>query len=89
MQGQMRHSKIETTMNIYVQHVPESQRRALEQMTAMVEERVTKAAHEPKPEKQSGKSEAVKAAPVKWWTSFGSTTVASGASAASAGRIGT
>lgn len=43
VQGQMRHSKIETTMNVYAQIVPESQRRAVAKMTAMVTERVERA----------------------------------------------
>jgi hypothetical protein len=34
MQGQMRHSRISTTMDIYAQIVPTSQRRALQQLTA-------------------------------------------------------
>lgn len=37
VQGQMRHSRISTTMDIYVQHVPESQRRAVGLMAAMVD----------------------------------------------------
>ena len=32
VQGQMRHSRISTTMEIYAQFVPEGQRRAVEQM---------------------------------------------------------
>jgi integrase len=36
VQAQMRHSDIETTMNIYVQPVPESQRRSVARMAAMV-----------------------------------------------------
>src|SRR5579862_2355554 len=39
VQGQMRHSRISTTMDIYAQFVPESQRRALAKMSAMVEAR--------------------------------------------------
>jgi integrase len=39
VQGQMRHSRISTTMDIYAQFVPESQRRAVEKLTAMVTER--------------------------------------------------
>ncbi len=35
VQGQMRHSRITTTMDIYAQFVPESQRRAISKMTAM------------------------------------------------------
>ncbi len=42
VQGQMRHSRISTTMDIYAQFVPESQRRALAKMSAMVESRTSK-----------------------------------------------
>jgi integrase len=42
VQGQMRHSRISTTMDIYAQFVPESQRRALAKMSAMVEARKSK-----------------------------------------------
>ncbi len=42
VQGQMRHSRIATTMDIYAQFVPESQRRALAKMSAMVEARRAK-----------------------------------------------
>jgi len=42
VQGQMRHSRISTTMDIYAQFVPESQRRALATMSAMVESRTSK-----------------------------------------------
>jgi integrase len=38
-QGQMRHSRISTTMDIYAQFVPESQRCAIDKMIAMVDER--------------------------------------------------
>jgi integrase len=34
VQGQMRHSRISTTMDIYAQIIPASQRRALQQLTA-------------------------------------------------------
>lgn len=44
VQGQMRHSRIATTMDIYVQFVPESQRRAVTKMTHMVAERRAKIA---------------------------------------------
>jgi integrase len=44
VQAQMRHSRISTTMEIYVQFVPESQQRAVARMTEMVNERVTKMA---------------------------------------------
>jgi hypothetical protein len=37
----MRHSRIATTMDIYAQFVPESQRRAVDKLMAMVEERRT------------------------------------------------
>ena len=39
VQGQMRHSRISTTMDIYAQHVPEAQRRAVDRMMSMVHER--------------------------------------------------
>jgi integrase len=39
VQFQMRHSRISTTMDIYAQHVPESQRRAVAKMMDMVEPR--------------------------------------------------
>ena len=39
VQGQMRHSRITTTMDIYAQYVPESQRRAVEKMMDMVASR--------------------------------------------------
>jgi len=42
VQGQMRHSRISTTMDIYAQFVPESQRRALAKVSAMVEARTSK-----------------------------------------------
>jgi ATP-dependent helicase/nuclease subunit A len=42
VQGQMRHARISTTMDIYAQFVPESQRRALAKMSAMVESRTSK-----------------------------------------------
>jgi hypothetical protein len=35
----MRHSRISTTMDIYAQHVPESQRRAVDKMMEMVTHR--------------------------------------------------
>jgi integrase len=41
VQGQMRHSRIATTMDIYCQHVPDSQRRAVAKMMDMVESRRT------------------------------------------------
>ena len=39
VQGQMRHSRIATTMDVYAQHVPDSQRRAVAKMMDMVESR--------------------------------------------------
>jgi integrase len=39
VQGQMRHSRMATTMDIYAQFVPESQRRGVEKMMAMVARR--------------------------------------------------
>jgi integrase len=39
VQGQMRHSRISTTMDIYAQHVPSSQRVAVAKMMDMVESR--------------------------------------------------
>src|SRR5437763_6174353 len=39
VQGQMRHARISTTMDIYAQYVPESQRRAIERTMTMVETR--------------------------------------------------
>jgi site-specific recombinase XerD len=39
VQGLMRHSRISTTMDIYAQFVPESQRRALALMDEMIERR--------------------------------------------------
>jgi integrase len=39
VQGQMRHSRMSTTMEIYAQHVPESQHRAIAKMMEMVESR--------------------------------------------------
>jgi ATP-dependent helicase/nuclease subunit A len=44
VQGQMRHARIGTTMDIYAQFVPESQRRAINKMMSMVEERRAKQA---------------------------------------------
>ena len=40
VQGQMRHSRIATTMDIYAQFVPESQQRAINKMSAMVQQRL-------------------------------------------------
>jgi hypothetical protein len=43
VQAQMRHSRIQTTLDIYAQFVPESQRRAIEQTSRMVAERIANA----------------------------------------------
>lgn len=43
VQGQMRHSRIQTTLDIYAQFVPDSQRRAIEQTSKMVAERIANA----------------------------------------------
>jgi integrase len=43
VQGQMRHSRIQTTLDIYAQFVPESQRRAIEQTSKMAAERIANA----------------------------------------------
>jgi len=43
VQGQMRHSRISTTLDIYAQFVPDSQRRAVGQMMDMVTGRMAKA----------------------------------------------
>lgn len=43
VQGQMRHSRIQTTLDIYAQFVPESQRRAVEQTSKMATERIAHA----------------------------------------------
>jgi len=40
VQGQMRHSRIATKMDIYAQFVPESQQRAISKMSAMVQQRL-------------------------------------------------
>jgi integrase len=40
VQGQMRHSRIQTTLDIYAQFVPESQRRAIEKTSAMIQDRI-------------------------------------------------
>ena len=47
VQGQMRHSRIATTMDIYAQHVPESQGRAVAKMMDMVMSRTAKIPHIP------------------------------------------
>jgi hypothetical protein len=41
VQGQMRHSRIQTTLDIYAQFGPDSQRRAIEKTSAMIQERIT------------------------------------------------
>jgi integrase len=43
VQGQMRHSRISTTMDIYAQIVPEAQRRALKKLSAFVKKSVPNA----------------------------------------------
>ena len=43
VQGQMRHSRIQTTLDIYAQFVPESQRRAIEATSKTVSERIANA----------------------------------------------
>lgn len=40
VQGQMRHSKIQTTLDVYAQFVPESARRAIEQTRLMADTRI-------------------------------------------------
>jgi site-specific recombinase XerD len=40
VQGQMRHSRISTTMDIYAQLVPEGQQQAVKQLRAFVERSV-------------------------------------------------
>ena len=42
VQGQMRHLRIATTMDIYAQFVPESQRRAVAKMMDMIDNRLVK-----------------------------------------------
>ena len=43
VQGLMRHSHVQTTLDIYAQFVPESQRRAIERTGAMIQERIAAA----------------------------------------------
>jgi len=43
VQGQMRHAQIQTTLNVYAQFVPESQRRAIEQTSKMAADRIATA----------------------------------------------
>jgi len=43
VQGQMRHSRIQTTLDIYAQFVPASQRRAIEQTSQMITSRIAAA----------------------------------------------
>jgi integrase len=43
VQGQMRHSRVQTTLDIYAQFVPESQRRASELTRQMAEDRIAAA----------------------------------------------
>jgi site-specific recombinase XerD len=47
VQGQMRHSRISTTMEIYAQFVPEGQRRPVEQMTEYARKSVVDAGTKP------------------------------------------
>lgn len=47
VQGQMRHSRISTTMEIYAQFVPEGQRRAVEQMNEYARRSITKSGTNP------------------------------------------
>jgi site-specific recombinase XerD len=47
VQGQMRHSRIATTMDIYAQFVPEGQRRAVAQMSEYVRKSATDAGTKP------------------------------------------
>ncbi|HZQ96543.1 MAG TPA: tyrosine-type recombinase/integrase [Candidatus Sulfotelmatobacter sp.] len=47
VQGQMRHSRIATTLEIYAQFVPEGQRRAVEQMTEYARKSILEAGTEP------------------------------------------
>ena len=66
VQGQMRHSNIETTMDIYAQFVPETQRKAVDQMAAMVIARVAK----------SQKAEQPQSTGLQGWSAWTSTTTA-------------
>jgi integrase len=43
VQGNMRHSRIQTTLDIYAQFVPASQRKAIEQTSKMVSNRIAAA----------------------------------------------
>ena len=43
VQGQMRHSRIQTTLDIYAQFVPESQHRAVEKTSQMIAARIATA----------------------------------------------
>ena len=43
VQGNMRHSRIQTTLDIYAQFVPASQRKAIEQTNKMVPDRIAAA----------------------------------------------
>jgi integrase len=49
VQGQMRHSRISTTMDIYAQFVPEGQKRAAAKLTRYVADQVKKSRLGPKP----------------------------------------
>jgi integrase len=43
VQGMMRHSRISTTLDVYAQFVPDSQRRAIEKTSKMAAERIANA----------------------------------------------
>jgi hypothetical protein len=43
VQAQMRHPRVQTTLDTYAQFVPESQRRAIEQTSKMATERIANA----------------------------------------------
>jgi len=40
VQGQMRHSRVQTTLDVYAQFVPESQRRAVEKTYEVMQSRI-------------------------------------------------
>lgn len=69
IQTQMRHSNFETSMNIYVQSVDESQHKAIAKMAAMVAARTVKPA-EPEPQQLPQTSR------IGGWTRWSSTTSA-------------
>jgi hypothetical protein len=43
VQGSLRHSRIQTTLDVYAQFVPESQRKAIELTSKMAAERIANA----------------------------------------------